>query len=69
MNILKLLNGYRTYIVGVGMVCTGIVYLIDGEVDKGLGFIGGGLSAIFLRQGINTAANGNGSGGGTGRKP
>jgi len=58
--VLKFLDGYKTYIAGIGVICTGIAMIataltpdamsqIDPQkIYEGLVMVGGGLAAIGL---------------------
>lgn len=49
--VINFLRGYRTYIVGVGFICSGVVDFIDGNAG-GSDKILQGLGFIFVRHAI-----------------
>jgi uncharacterized membrane protein YiaA len=50
------LEGYKTYIAALGLVCLGIYQLTQGETESGIKTIAQGLGLLGLRSAISGVA-------------
>ncbi len=46
----------KTFWAGLGSIATGIGMIVVGQVPEGIQMIGGGVLAIFMRDGIEKVA-------------
>jgi len=60
--VLKLLSGYKTYLVGIGMILYGVGGYAAGlhDWDTAMTFIMNGLAMMGLRAGVSKAIKANG---------